>query len=303
MAHHDHHSSAGHNSSSGRALTTALAVAVMVMVLEFAGAYVFNALALAADGAHMLSDVAALVIAVIAQRVAARPRSATHSYGWVRAEVLAAEVNAFLLLLAALVVAVEAVRRYGSAGSINAAGLIGVAAISLVANLTNSVILLRSNRGGHNLNVKAASIHALGDAAGAAAAIIAGVVIALGGDTLSDSVAAAVIAVLIVVAAIRLLRETLHVLLEATPSHLSADEVKSTLEADAAVLTVHDLHVWTLAPGSVALSAHVELDGEVTLHQAQAEGARLKALLAERFQVDHSTLELECHACADDSAY
>ena len=174
--------------------------------------------------------------------------------------------------------------------------MILVASIGLAVNLGSAGVLLRAE--GHSLNMRGAFLHMAADAAGSVAAIVAGVaVVVLGRRPGSTRSASIFIALLVLWSAWGLLRDTTNVLLEGTPKGIDPDEVRAALEADPAVEAVHHVHLWSVASDEPALSAHVVLEGEVTLHEAQQRGDELKAMLAERFAIDHATLEFECHAC------
>lgn len=282
-----------------RALRLAVAANAAVLVAEVWAGLAFGSLALLADAAHLATDVAGLAIALVAQRLLDRPASAKHSYGLQRAEILAAQANALLLLGAAGVIIVEAVRRLtgpGDGAEVPGLGLLLVAALGLAVNLGSAALLARSE--GRSLNLRAARVHMLADAAGSGVVLLAGAVILLAGAAWVDSAAAILVAALVLWAAWRLLTDTVHVLLEGTPRDLPPERVEALLLAQPGVTFVHHLHLWTLASETPAMPAHVGLAGDLDLHTAQATGDRLKRLLAQEFGLQHTTLELECHACA-----
>jgi cobalt-zinc-cadmium efflux system protein len=244
----------------------------------------------------MLSDVAGLGIALVAQQLVDRRATARHSYGLQRAEVLGAQANGIILLAVAGWIMFEAVGRIGDPADVAGAGLLVVATLGLLVNVASAVLLARAQ--GQSLNMRGAFVHMAADAAGSVAAIAAGVAIVVWDANWVDPVASIVIAVLVLFAAWGLLRDTAQVLLEGTPRGMDPAIVEATLAADAEVEAVHHLHLWNLASDVPAMSAHIVLRGEeVTLHDAQASGDRLKALLDTRFGITHATLELECHPC------
>jgi len=265
------------------------------MFVQLAGGLVFGSLALLADSVHMLSDVGALAIALVAHRLLQRPASDRHSYGLQRAEVLGAQANGLILLAAAAWIVVEALDRLRAPQDVQGLGLVVVAFFGLVINV-GSAVLLRRNQG-NSLNMRGAFLHMALDALGSIAALVAGLGVLFWEAAWLDAAASIAIAVLIVWSAIHLLREATHVLLEGTPKGIDPASVKRALSEDPAVESVHHLHLWNLASDVLALSAHVVVRDEATLHEAQLHGDRLKAMLGERFGIDHSTLELECHAC------
>jgi cobalt-zinc-cadmium efflux system protein len=278
-----------------RALRWALALNGGFLAVEVAGGLVFGSLALLADAAHMGSDVGALAIALVALRLVSRPASVRHTYGLQRAEVLAALVNAVVLVGAAVWIGIEAVGRIGDAVDVDGGGVAVVAAGGLAVNVASAVLLART--AGRSLNMRAALWHMVSDALGSLAALAAGLGVLVWDATWADVAASLGVAMLVVIGAWRLLRDATRVLLEATPAHLDPGEVRVALLADPAVTAVHHLHLWSLGSESEALSAHVVVEGTPTLHDARAVADRLKAMLAERFAIGHSTLEVECHPC------
>ncbi|MDP8928565.1 MAG: cation diffusion facilitator family transporter [Actinomycetota bacterium] len=281
--------------SQERALWLALVANALFLLVEAGGGVLFNSLALLADAAHMLSDVAALAIALVAQRLLVRPATAAHSYGLQRAEVLGAQANGLVLLVASVSVTVEAAQRIGSNVVVVGDGLLLVASLGLVVNLGSVALLARVQ--GESLNLRAAVLHLVADAVGSVGAMFAGIVVLVWDVHWVDSVVSVFIAALVLWSAWTLLREATHVLLEGTPRGLDVEEVERALLAHPAVEAVHHLHAWSLASDLRALSAHVVITEEVSLHDAQVLGDELKSELARRFAIEHSTLELECHVC------
>jgi cobalt-zinc-cadmium efflux system protein len=290
----DHHHVAVDRALQRRALRLALVANAAFLVVEVIGGLATHSLALLADAAHMASDVAALVIALVAQRLIERPATGTHSYGFQRAEVLAAQANGIGLVAIAAWIVVTAVQRLGSPSDVAGGGLLVVALLGLAVNLGSVVVLQRA--AGDNLNMRAAVLHMGLDAVGSVGAAVAGVAALQGVDRV-DPMISILVAALVLWSAWGLLRSTAHVLLEGTPRGVDPDAVADALLAEDGVEAVHHLHVWSLASDVPALSAHVVLGGEQTLHDAQAAGGRLKVLLDQRFGITHATLELECHPC------
>jgi cobalt-zinc-cadmium efflux system protein len=282
------------------ALTVALGLNVVLLVAESIAGFAFGSLALLADAAHQLSDVAGLGIALIAHRLMDAPASARHSFGLQRAEVLGAQANGLLLLVTAVVVVVEAVRRIGEPGEVVGVGVAIVAVISLAVNAGSAWWLSRVR--GQSLNIGGAMLHLAADAAGSVAALVAGLAVAIWGLDVVDPLMAVLITALVLWSAWGLLRDTTHVLMEGTPPGVEAQAVVDTLRGHPRVSSVHHLHLWLLASDMPALSAHVVLSGRQNLHQAQQHGDDLKRLLAAEHGIEHATLELECHDCDPDDA-
>lgn len=297
---HDHgHEHGGvSRTTQRRALTIALVANGGFLVVEVAGGIAFHSLSLLADGAHMLSDVVALAIALLAQTLLVRPATARHSYGLLRAEVLGAQANGLVLLAAAGWIVFEAVQRIGEPADVVGGGMLLVGLGGLAVNVASAVALDRA-RGG-SLNMRGAYLHMVLDALGSVAVVVAGVLLVVWDVTWADPVASIAIAALVLWSAWVLLRDTAQVLLEGTPRGMEPAAVEASLLADPEVEAVHHLHLWNLASDVPALSAHVVLRGEVSLHEAQASGDRLKGVLEQTYGITHSTLELECHPCADE---
>jgi cobalt-zinc-cadmium efflux system protein len=278
-----------------RALWIALVANAVFMVAEVAGGLAFHSLALLADAAHMLSDVAALAIALVAQRLLERPASARHTFGLQRAEVLGAQANGVLLLGVSAWIIYEAIMRAARPVEVMGPGLLGVASLGLAVNVGSAILLARSRSA--SLNMAGAYLHMVLDSIGSLGAIAAGVAVVAWQAYVADPVLSVAIAALVIWSAWRLLSDTAHVLMEGTPRGLDVAEVEQALEDQRHVEAVHALHLWSLASDTPALSAHVVLRGLSTLHEAQLTGERLKVMLAERFGVQQATLELECHDC------
>ncbi|MGQ0826729.1 MAG: cation diffusion facilitator family transporter [Actinomycetota bacterium] len=298
---HGHDDVSGSRNARRRALWSSLALNAGFLSVEVVGGLVFGSLALLADAVHMASDVGALAIALIALQLAARPASDRHTYGLQRAEVLGALVSAIILVAAAGWICIEAFRRFGEPVDIQGGGVAAIAVVGLAINTGSAVLLLRS--AGRSLNMRGAFWHMASDALGSVAALAAGLAIVIWDATWVDLAASLAVAALVVVGGWRLLRDTTRVLLEAAPVHLDPTELTAAMLADTQVLAVHHLHLWSLGSETEALSAHVVVDGEPSLHDAQAVADRLKQMLHASFGVAHATLEVECHPCDTDPAH
>lgn len=278
-----------------RALWLALGANASFLLVEVVAARAFSSLALLADAAHMGSDVAALGIALVAQRLIERPATARHSYGLQRADVLAAQLNGFGLVAVTGWIFYEAWGRLNDSVHVAGGGLLLVALLGLGVNGVSAWLLHRAR--GASLNMHGAFAHMAADAASSVGAVLAGVAVLLWGATWADAAVSILIGVLVLWSAWGLLREATQVLLEGTPRGLDAAAVEAALADQDDVELVHHLHLWNLASDTPALSGHVVLRGGMTLHDAQDRADQLKAMLAERFGIDHATLELECHPC------
>ncbi len=295
---HPHADGGGHQPTRGhqrRSLFIALAANGAFLVVEVVGGLAFRSLALLADAAHMLSDVVGLSIALVAQRLLLRPATTRHSYGLQRAEVVGGQLNGLILLSVAGWVVYEAIRRIGQPVDVAGGGMLAVATVGLAVNVASALVLARAQ--GRSINMRGAYLHMLLDAAASVGTIVAAVAVVVWEAGWADPAVSLLISALVIWSAWSLLRDTTNVMLEATPGYLDQAEVEAALTAEAPVVAVHHVHLWSLASDVAAFSGHVVLHEEVTLHQAQVEGDRLKAMLADRFQIDHVTLELECHDC------
>ena len=270
-------------------------------MVEIVGGYLFGSLALLADAAHMTSDVLALTLALIALILAQRAPTERHTFGLERTEVLAAQANGVLLMVGAIAIVIEAARRLQHPQSMDVAGVLLVGVAGLVVNVGSAVVVGRAARG--NLNLRAALWHLAFDALGSLAVVLAAIGTALFNADRLDSIASIAIAALVVVGAWRLLRDSTRVLLEAVPTGVDVGAVRAALNEQTGVEAVHHLHVWTVGAEHAALSAHVVLTGPLSLHEAQERSVALKQVLAERFGIEHATLEVECHACIDDEVH
>lgn len=282
--HVDHH--LGHPGEH-RHLTGALMLTLGFAFVEAVAGWWSGSLALLADAGHMLTDSTALGLAAVAAWLARRPPSARHTYGLVRAEVLAALVNGLFMLGLITYIAVEAVERFGRPRDIHGEAVIVVAVIGLLVNL---LVAWRLSRGQRDLNTRAALLHVIGDLLGSVAAITAGAVILTTGWTPIDPLLSLLVAGLILVSAWRLLSEALHVLLEGVPHDVDLQEVGRNLAGLNGVRSVHDLHIWTLSSGKIALSAHLALKSLDDWPRILLEARRL---LAQRHGISHVTLQPE----------
>jgi cobalt-zinc-cadmium efflux system protein len=263
-----------------------------VLTLGFAGVealagWWFGSLALLGDAGHMLTDAVALLIAALAARIALLPPSPRHSFGMARAELMAAFINAAFMLAIVGMLVVEGIGRLVNPVEVKGGTVALVAGAGLALNL---VVAWMLSRGVRVLNMRAALLHVLGDALGSIAALVSGVVIMLTGWTRVDPALTFVVAVLIGVSSVRIVREALHGLMEGVPFHLSLPEIGKAMAGVPGVVSVHDLHVWSLSGERVALSAHVVLGG---MEQWDAILASLRTLLKARFEIEHITLQPE----------
>lgn len=283
-----------------RRLAVALGANVALAVVQVVGAVWAHSLGLLADAGHNATDVAGLAVALVAVRLAMRPRSPERSFGYHRGTILAALANAAVIAGVTVAIAVGSVVRLLHPHPVHGAVVVVVAALSTVVN---GSLALALREPGADLNMRAAALHMAGDALGSLAVLGAGVALVVDpAIQWADPAASLAVAALIVVEAYRLLRQSVDVLLESAPADVDLRALSTAMEAVGGVTEVHDLHVWSLSTEVRALSAHVVLSGHPSLEEAQAVGERIKAAVCGPFTIAHSTLELECERCIDGAA-
>lgn len=291
---HDHAPSGVRGAGNRRLLAISLAITTVVMVVQIIGAALSGSLALLADAAHMFTDAAALVIALVASIVAARPANDRRTFGYQRAEVFGALVNGIILIALSAWVAVEGVSRLVSPSDVEVAGglMLGVAIVGLIANAVAMWLLSSAQR--RSINVRGAYLEVLGDLIGSAAVIVAAIVILVTGWAQADAIASLFIAAMIIPRAIGLLREVVSVLAESAPKGTHVREIREHILGTPGVVDVHDVHVWQLTRGAPVFSAHVVVDG-AALRDGKASGilSQLQTCLSQHFDVAHSTFQLE----------
>ena len=288
---HDHDHAAGRAEDRAR-LRVVLGVTVVVMVVEVVGAVLTGSLALLADAGHMLTDAASVVLALGASYVASRGGGPRSTFGLHRLEILAALVNALVLLVVCGYLGWVGISRLFDPASVDAGPMIAFAAVGLVANAVSLAILNRSDTG--SLNMRGALNEVFADLVGSILVVVAGVVILLWGFDRADSIASLVIAVLILPRSLILLRDAALVLLEVAPTGLDLDDVSRHLLEMPGVVDVHDLHAWTITSGMPSLSAHITVTQEaLDEHGVGGILDRLSECTAEHFDVRHSTFQVE----------
>ncbi|WP_438352632.1 cation diffusion facilitator family transporter [Microbacterium sp. CJ88] len=292
---HDHAPTGGiRGAGNRRLLAVSLAITSVVMVVQIVGAIVSGSLALLADAVHMFTDAAALVIALVASIVAARPANDRRTFGYQRAEVFGALINGVILIVLSVWVAIEGVQRLLAPAEAEVAGgpMLLIAIIGLIANAVAMWLLSAAQK--HSINVRGAYLEVLGDLLGSAMVIIAAIVILVTGWARADAIASLLIAAMIVPRAIGLLREVASVLSEAAPQGMHVQEIRDHILGTPGVVDVHDVHVWQLTRGAPVFTAHVVVDAAALQH-GRAGGilSSLQDCLAHHFDVAHSTFQLE----------
>lgn len=286
---HDHgHALEARRGDSRRRLWIALAINGAMLAVEVVGGLLTGSLAVLADAGHLLTDVGSIGLALFAAALASRPGGARRTFGFQRSEVLAALANGLLLVAVALAIALAALGRLGDPPAIDGAGVLALGLLGLAGNIAATVVL--SGGGREDLNLEGALRHSFADALGSLGVVIAGAFVLAGGSSIVDPIVGLVIAVLILASSWRLIKEPIEVLMETAPEGLDVEAMGAAICTEDGVRSVHDLHVWTVTPGFGALSAHVVVaagtDSDLTRR-------RLELLLHERFEIDHTTLQME----------
>ena len=294
-----------------RKLQVALGLNIAIVVVQVVVGIVAASLGLLADAAHNVTDVAAIVVSLIAVRLVRRRANASRSFGYHRGTILAAQANAASILIVCVLVGFESVRRLTDPQPVKGGLVLVVALVAAVANFGAAAALGGAGHAreghdhgsddsgeSHDLNMRSALLHMISDGAVSVGVALAGLVILLtGGWYWLDPAVSLVISAVIGVHGWQLLRSTADVLLESTPGGLNVDSLTTLMAGVEGVESVHDLHVWTLSSDVRAMSAHVVLDGHPSLEEAQVVGARVKSAIGGPFRISHATLELECEAC------
>jgi cobalt-zinc-cadmium efflux system protein len=273
---------------SRRRLEVVLGINLVLLVAEAVGGFITGSLAVLADAGHVLSDVGAIVLALIAARLAARPASSRRTFGYQRSEVLAALANGLTLVAVSVFIGIEAIGRLSNPPGIEGGGVLALGIAGLLGNAIATWWLARGER--EDINLEGVLRHSFADALGSLGVVVAGVWVVAGGSDIVDPIVGLLISVLVLFSSWRLIREPFDVLMEAAPADLDVDGMGAAICEVGGVRSVHDLHVWTVTAGFPALSAHVVVsrgaDRDLILRQLEVE-------LGERFGIEHTTLQME----------
>jgi cobalt-zinc-cadmium efflux system protein len=275
-------------------LLVALCITGSIAVVELIGGILSNSLALIGDAAHMFTDTLALGLSLFALNIARRPASQTRTYGYLRAEILAALTNGIVLILISAYISYEAYRRFIEPPQIQGGLMLVVAVVGLLANVIGLAVL-RSHRH-QNLNIKGALVHMWSDALSSIGVIVAAAIILLTGWRLADPIITILIVVLILRGAVGLVVEASNILLETVPKHLNVSQVTSDVKKIKGVKDIHDIHLWTITSGVYALSCHLLIEDRMVSNSAEIV-AEVNQTLSQKFGIGHSTLQLECEEC------
>ncbi|KZM54754.1 cation diffusion facilitator family transporter [Aeribacillus composti] len=285
---HDHHDFNRENNKKG--LIIALLITVGILLLEFFGGLITNSLALLSDSGHMLSDASSLALSLIAIWFAAKPASPNKTYGFYRFEILAALFNGVTLFVIAGFIIWEAVQRFFNPPTVASGSMMLIASIGLFANLLSAWVLMRKGDVKHNVNVRSAYLHVIGDALGSVGAIAAGFIMWLFDWYIADPIISILVALLILKGAWGVLKHSIHILMEGTPVTIDQNEVKKALKSIEGVKDVHDLHIWTITSGLDSLSCHILIED----HQDSQKVLQAAIhMIEEKFKILHTTIQIE----------
>lgn len=279
-----------------KALWVAISVTASVMIIEVIGGIVSNSLALLSDAGHMLTDLLALLLSLVALRVSTRPPSPTKTYGFYRSEILAALVNGTALVLISAYILYQAYQRFRMPEVVEVRTMLGVAMLGLLANGVAALAMAKAS--GDNLNIRGAYLHVLGDAMSSLGVIVGGAVMLFTGWYWVDPIISVFICLVILRGAVILVKDSADILLEAVPKGLQLGEVVSTLRGIQGVNDLHDVHIWTIGSGFFAMSAHVLVD-DVLTSRAGDILREINRRLKEDHGIVHTTIQFECSNCEE----
>ena len=273
----------------------AAVVATLALVaVEVAASYVGHSISLLSDAIHNLTDIPTLVISWLATRWAKRPPTHEKTYGYHRAEILAAFFNGAILILLSAYIFYDAAQRFTSAPKVNTSLMLIVAAIGLASNLAGMYLLRRGSS--QSINIRSAFWHIIGDTMSSVGVIIAAIIIRFTGFTIADPILAIIIGLVILWGAVRIVRESIDILLESVPKELKVEDVTEAVKKVAGVEDLHEVHIWTITSGIYALSAHLKI-ADQTVSESSDILTRVNEVLVNDFNISHTTLQLECASC------
>ncbi|PPA83479.1 cation transporter [Brevibacillus laterosporus] len=290
---HDHSHGGGHHhhgrGANKQALLISLFIITAFLIVEVIGGFLTNSLALLSDAGHMLSDSSALFLSLIAMFFATRKPSAKKTYGFYRFEILAALINGVMLVVISLVIIWEAYQRFFAPPEVASLSMMGIAFVGLLANIAAAFVLMRGDYK-NNLNIRSAFLHVLGDLLGSVGAILAGFLMWKFNWYIADPIISVVVAVLIMLSAWRVTRDSVDVLMESTPASIDAEQVSRALSKIQGVTSVHDLHIWTVTSGFDSLSCHLHVQDGLASYPILQEALHT---LEHQFGITHSTIQIE----------
>ncbi|AHN28702.1 Cobalt-zinc-cadmium resistance protein CzcD [Snodgrassella alvi wkB2] len=293
--HHHHHHHLGAHSADKKVLSISLLIIGAYMVVEIIGGWLTNSLALLSDAGHMFSDALALALSLIAFHLSERPVNGRQTFGYKRFEIIAAAVNGLALMVIAVMIVYEAIGRFVNPPDIATRGMLVISTIGLLVNIIIAWYMHSSSETEHNVNMRGAFLHVLGDLLGSVGAIAAAVLMMLFGWRWADPVASIVVACLIAYSGIGILKTTLRILMEGTPDAIELEQLGRVIQDMPGIKAVHDLHAWTITSNMNALSCHIVVDGTLTITEAEKLVNELAEVLL-RHDIHHVTVQTESAA-------
>lgn len=272
MSNHTHHHNHTHNhvhTNNKKVLTISFIIIGLFMIVEILGGFIANSLALLSDGLHMFSDTVSLGVALIAFIYAEKNATSTKTFGYKRFEVLAALFNGITLLIISGVIIIEAIRRFFNPIKVQSTEMFIISVIGLIVNIIVAIIMFKSGDTSHNLNMRGAFIHVLGDLLGSLGAIIASILIYVFNFTIADPIASILVSIIILKSAIGISRSSLNILMEGTPSDVNLDKIISAIINHNEIYNVHDYHVWTISNDMNALSCHAVVSETMSVQDCE----------------------------------
>lgn len=301
---HNHDHSHGHNHSHGankKVLFISFMIITSYMVIEAIGGFLTNSLALLSDAGHMLSDSISLAIALLAFILGEKAANHRKTYGYKRFEILAAVLNGVTLILIAVFIFYEAIKRFANPPEIATSGMLIISIIGLLVNILVAWIMMRGGDTEDNLNMRGAYLHVLSDMLGSVGAIVAALLIMFLGWGWADPLASVIVAILVLKSGFNVTKASLHVLMEGTPQNVDVNEVIQTIKKTNGILSIHDLHIWTITSGLNALSCHAVVDNQLTIAESDHMLRKIEHDL-EHLGIMHVTIQLETTAHQHDNS-
>ena len=295
MSNHTHHHNHTHNhvhTNNKKILTISFIIIGLFMIVEILGGFIANSLALLSDGLHMFSDTVSLGVALIAFIYAEKNATSTKTFGYKRFEVLAALFNGITLLIISGVIIIEAIRRFFNPIKVQSTEMFIISVIGLIVNIIVAIIMFKSGDTSHNLNMRGAFIHVLGDLLGSLGAIIASILIYVFNFTIADPIASILVSIIILKSAIGISRSSLNILMEGTPSDVNLDKIISTIINHNEIYNVHDYHVWTISNDMNALSCHAVVSETMSVQDCEGLLKKIEHELL-HLNIQHMTIQLE----------
>ena len=299
---HENHAHCAHSHASNKVvLRNSFLIIFTFMLIEVAGGFLTNSLALLSDAGHMFSDAAALGLSLFAFKFGERKGNLQKTFGYKRVEILAATINAVTLIVIAVLIVIEAVRRFQNPPEVATAGMLAISTLGLAVNIVVALYMLRGGDVRENVNMRGAYAHVLGDAAGSVGAIAAALAMMCFGWGWADAAASVLVAALIVKSGWGVLKDSLNILMEGSPKGVCLDGLVARIRGVDGVLSVHDLHVWSITSGANALTAHIVVSGELSVREAEQILREISHEM-EHLGITHTTLQLESsdNECADE---